>query len=182
MTPVTDIVELGQLGLKPGGSVRFNARVRVGDFVFADMHYRLAEDPAELEVAVDRTTTGHVIHLKLDAALEGPCMRCCADWSLPLQLEQTEVHEPTLDEELASEYVDGQELDLAGLVRDTIGLALPTTIASPVDERGICTECPGAAERLADLADEQAAAQPDPRWAKLRELDLQALRKEEPSA
>lgn len=170
-----DIVDLGQLGVKPGGGLRFDAAVRVGDFVFGEQHYSLADDPVPVTVDVSRTSSGYVIRLRLTDSLAGPCMRCYGDYSLPLSVDHSEVHEPHLDEDLASEYVDGNELDLAGLTRDAIGLTLPTSISSPVDENGICTECENSREQLAKLADAPAESDEpalDPRWAKLRELEL----------
>jgi uncharacterized protein len=175
MPAVTDIVDLGQLGLKPGGGARFDALVRVGPFTFGEQRYALARDPAPVTVDVTRTTGGNVIRVRLEASLEGPCMRCFGDYSLALAIDHSEVHEPALDPELASGYVEGQELDLARLVRDAVGLSLPASIASPAGADGVCLECEGAAERLAllrDSDDTEAAAQPDPRWAKLRELEL----------
>lgn len=175
MTRLTDILDLGQLGLKPGGGIRLNVDVPVGDFMFGEQRYVLAEDPVPTQVDVSKTSTGNVIRVRLSDSLDGPCMRCYGDYSLPLQIDHSEVHEPLLEEELASDYVEGQELDLAALVRDAIGLALPTSISSPVDENGICTECENSAEQLAKLKDaesEPEEPQLDPRWAKLRELEL----------
>lgn len=174
MAALTDIVDLGQLGLKPGGAIRFDARVAVGDFIFGGEHYKLAEDPLTINVNVTRTTSGNVITLRGETTLNGPCMRCFGDYALPLEIDHSEVHEPVLDPDLASEYIDGLDLDLAGLLRDAIGLTLPTTIASPQDEQGNCRDCEGAEERLAKLREtsEDENAQPDPRWAKLRELEL----------
>ena len=175
MTPVTDIVDLGQLGLKPGGAIRFDARVPVGDFVFSEEHYKLAEDPVPAKVEITRTTSGNVIRVQLQTTLNGPCMRCHADYSFPVEVDHSEVHEPHLDEDLRSEYVSGLELNLAALIRDAVGLSLPTSISSPADENGVCTECPDAAARIARLQDSDPEAEesaPDPRWAKLRELEL----------
>jgi len=175
MPPITDIIDLGQLGLKPGGGTRFDAAVRVGDFVFGRQHYELADDPALVTVDISRTTTGYVIRVRAENALQGPCMRCFGDLSLPVRVDHSEVHEPHLGPDLASEYVSGNDIDLAALVRDAIGLALPATIASPVDENGVCTLCENSVEQLAHMRDEpsgQAEPEPDPRWAKLRELEL----------
>lgn len=175
MAPATDIVDLGQLGLKPGGGIRFDAAVRVGDYVFGEQHYALAEDPAPVTVDASRTSSGYVIRIRLTNALNGPCMRCYGDYSLPLSVDHSEVHEPHLDEDLASEYVTDNELDLVALTRDAIGLTLPTSISSPVDENGICTECENSREQLAKLADSPPETEEptlDPRWAKLRELEL----------
>ncbi|MFT4049876.1 MAG: YceD family protein [Solirubrobacterales bacterium] len=175
MTRLTDILDLGQLGLKPGGGIRMNVDVPVGDFVFGEQRYALATDPVPVVVDITRTSSGNVIRVRLKDALEGPCMRCYGDYSLPLKIDHSEVHEPTLEDDLASEYVDGQELDLSALVRDAIGLSLPTSISSPVDESGVCTDCTNSAEQLAKASDsdsEEQGLQPDPRWAKLRELEL----------
>jgi uncharacterized metal-binding protein YceD (DUF177 family) len=174
MAPLTDIVDLGQLGLKPGGGIRFEAAVPVGDFKFSDQRYKLADDPVPVTVDVTRTSSGNVIRVRLTDSLEGPCMRCYGAYSMPLSIDQSEVHEPALDEELASDYVQGNELDLAQMVRDAISLALPTSISSPVDENGICIYCESPAEQLAKARDSDAdeGQELDPRWAKLRELEL----------
>lgn len=175
MPALTDIIDLGQLGLKPGGGVRFDAAVRVGDFVFGAQHYSMADDPVPVQVDISRTSTGYVIRLRLTDALEGPCMRCYGDYSLPVSVDHSEIHEPHLDEDLASEYVTDNDLDLAAITRDAIGLTLPTSISSPVDENGVCTECENPHERLALLVDEPSESEEpplDPRWAKLRELEL----------
>lgn len=175
MASLTDIVDLSSLGLKPGGAVRFDVSVPVGPFIFGEQRYELITDPIPVTLDVTRTRSGNVIRISLSTHLNGPCMRCYGDYSMPLIVEHSEVHEPFVDEDLASEYVDGRELDLAALVRDSIALNLPTSIASPVDDSGVCTECASAEERLGALRDDPVGkekAQPDPRWAKLRELEL----------
>lgn len=174
MAALTHSVDLGQLGLKPGGAIHFEAAVPVGDFTFGEQRYALSADPAATEVDVSRTSSGYVIRVRLKGALDGPCMRCYADFSLPLEIDHSEVHEPTLDDDLASEYVDGQELDLAALVRDAIGLTLPTSISSEVDDNGVCLDCDRSAEQLARRTESETDQAPtaDPRWAKLRELEF----------
>lgn len=175
MARLTDILDLGQLGLKPGGGIRLDVDVPVGDFVFGEQKYVLADDPVPVTVDVSRTSSGNVIRVRLTDNLEGPCMRCYGDYSMPLAIDHSEVHEPLLEAELASDYVEGQELDLGALVRDAIGLSLPTSISSPVDDNGVCIYCQNSEEQLAKLTDSAAEAeepQLDPRWAKLRELEL----------
>lgn len=175
MPPITEFIDLGQLALKSGGGTRFDALVLVGDFVFGAQRYKLVEDPVALNVDVSRTSSGYVIRLRGTDELNGPCMRCYGDYSLPLTIDHSEIHEPHLDDELASEYIEGNEVDLAGLTRDAIGLLIPTSISSPVDENGNCSECTESAAQLAHARDTKAAEterEPDPRWAKLRELEL----------
>src|SRR5690242_17951721 len=103
MPPVSNTVDLGELGLKPGGGIRFEAAVPVGDFIYGAQNYVLAEDPALFTIDVSRTTHGFVIRVRGEHDLEGPCMRCFGDFSLPVKVDHSEVHEPFLDPELASE-------------------------------------------------------------------------------
>ncbi|MBI2691859.1 MAG: DUF177 domain-containing protein [Solirubrobacterales bacterium] len=175
MTPVTDIVDLGQLGLKPGGGIRMECLVPVGEFVFGAQPYHMSKDPVAITLDISRTSSGYVFRVRTNNSLEGPCMRCFGDYSLPLSIDHSEVHEPHLDPELASDYVKEQDLDLSALVRDAVGLSLPVSISSPVDENGVCTECEQSVEQLAKLRDSEPQAEEpelDPRWAKLRELEL----------
>lgn len=175
MPPISTTVDLGELGLKPGGGVRFDAAVPVGEFVFGAQNYALADDPALVTIDVSRTSSGYVIRVRGSHDLEGPCMRCYGDFSLLVKVDHKEVHEPYLDVELASEYVEGNELNLEALVRDAIGLMLPTSISSPIDENGHCTDCTDAKRQLTHLVDEtppETEKEPDPRWEKLRELEF----------
>jgi uncharacterized metal-binding protein YceD (DUF177 family) len=175
MPPISTTLDLGELGLKPGGGIRFDAAVPVGEFVFGAQRYELAEDPCLVTVDVSRTSSGYVIRLRGDHDLEGPCMRCYGDFSLRVTIDHKEIHEPYLDDELASEYVSGNDLNLEALVRDAIGLMLPVSISSAVDADGICIDCTESKEQLAKLRDsEPDDDEPalDPRWAKLRELEL----------
>ncbi|MBI5310801.1 MAG: DUF177 domain-containing protein [Actinobacteria bacterium] len=183
MPPLTDQLDLDRMGLKPGGGSRFEIAVRVGEFVFGHQHYSLADDPLPVLVDASRTTSGFVVRVRAKPQIEGPCMRCSDDFGLALKIDHSEVHEPALDGELASDYVEeGKLLNVAALVRDAVGLALPPSISGPLDEHGQCTACDRTHEQLLELgvAGEQDVAEleqreqhaPDPRWAKLRELEL----------
>jgi uncharacterized protein len=79
------------------------------------------------------------------------------------------VDQPSTDEEeLASPYVDGDELDVAAWAHDAIALALPQAILCREDCAGLCPEC---GIPLNDIEGEHThEREPDPRWAKLREL------------
>ncbi|MFY9265434.1 MAG: YceD family protein [Solirubrobacterales bacterium] len=181
MPPITDQLDLGRLGLKAGGGTRFETAVRVGAFEFGEQRYALADDPVIVTVDVSRTTSGYVVRLRCTAEIEGPCMRCYDDFALVVPIDHSEIHEPHLDEDMASEYVDDGKLDVSGVLRDAIGLALPTSISGPIGSDGRCGACNRSEPELAALGivaelkavDRlEAESEPDPRWAKLRELDL----------
>ncbi|MFY9488111.1 MAG: YceD family protein [Solirubrobacterales bacterium] len=180
MPAISDEIDLGQLGLKPGGGTRFDIAVRIGEFVFGEQRYSLADDPAIAQLDVSRTSSGYVARIRFEPEIEGPCMRCSDDFGLRLEIDHSEVHEPYLDEELASEYVTDNKLDISALTRDVIVLALPTSISGPIDAEGSCGACDRSVADLAalgiagvvDPVESQAEPAPDPRWAKLRELEL----------
>lgn len=183
MPPLTDQLDLEHLGLKPGGGKRFEIAVRVGDFVFGLQHYSLTLDPLPVLIDASRTSSGFVVRARAKPAVEGPCMRCSDDLALGLKIDHSEVHEPALDQDLASDYVQEEKLlNVADMVRDAIGLALPPSISGPLDEDGRCTSCDRTHEQLLQLGvageedieelEESIEHEPDPRWAKLRELDL----------
>lgn len=183
MPAITDQLDLDRLGLKPGGGTRFETAVRVGGFVFGAQRYELTLDPLPVLIDASRTSSGYVVRVRSKFAVKGPCMRCSDDFSLDLKIDHSEVHEPSLDDELASDYVTGDDMDLASLVHDAVGLALPTSIAGRLDDEGNCESCDRTHRQLLELgvSDEDEAGgeidgegprEPDPRWAKLRELEL----------
>lgn len=171
------------MGLKPGGGTRFEALVRVGGFIFGSQRYEPADDPLPVLIDASRTSSGFVVRVRAKPRILGPCMRCSDDFSLTVKIDHAEVHEPALDEDLASDYVTGNDLDLVAMVRDAIALALPPSISGPLDDHGACASCERTHVQLLEmgLVDEEDAAafepgegpgEPDPRWAKLRELEL----------
>jgi len=99
-------------------------------------------------------------------------MRCLEGAAMETEVDAREVaHEDTDDEELRSPYVVDDELDLGRWAHDAAILALPTQLLCRADCAGLCPIC---GESLND-ADPEAHAHdtgPDPRWAKLSELNL----------
>lgn len=168
----SDILDLDRLGLKPGGGVREELLVSLQSYNFSGENYEPAVSPVQVLIDVSRTTTGYVVRTRFAAVVKGPCMRCFDDQGFAVEIDQTDVHEPQL--ELASDYVDDDIFDLAAFVHDTIGLALPQTMSGDLDAHGGCELCERSPEQLKQLGIDQEGAgeDGDPRWAKLRELEL----------
>jgi len=105
------------------------------------------------------------------AALHGPCMRCLGEAEPSTNVDAREVDQPGGGEELASPYLEGQELDIAGWARDAFALAIPVQVVCRVDCAGLCSVCGEDLNRAGpDHAHDPA---PDPRWAKLGELKFE---------
>jgi uncharacterized protein len=167
----TDIFDLGRLRLHAGEGRRLRLGVALGDFDFAGERY--ATEPAVVDAELDisrMTHDGYALRLHFAAALTGPCMRCLGDAEPVTAVDAREVDQAGGGEELSSPYVHGDELDLAAWARDAYALALPAQVVCREDCAGLCPIC--GADRNADPGHGHEP-EPDPRWAKLRELRLE---------
>ena len=96
-------------------------------------------------------------------------MRCLADAALDVHVDAREYHaaDRAAPEELRSEYVVDDQLELSAWARDAIALALPDQILHAPDCAGLCPVC---GKDLNVEPHEHHDADPDPRWAALEEL------------
>ena len=171
MGGLTDIFDIGTLGLSSGEGRRLGLEVGVDDFDFAGQRYAVPGRSVSATLDVSHTTTGYSLRLRFDTALEGPCMRCLEDAGHEIGVDAREIDQPGGGEELDSPYLDDQQLDLRAWARDALALALPAQIVCSADCLGLCSVC---GENLNLAGPEHAhEREPDPRWAALRELKLE---------
>jgi uncharacterized protein len=122
------------------------------------------------------TGPGYALRLGFGVVVRGPCIRCLNEARQRIDVEAREVdtgvsaHAPGAEEELTSPYVEDETLDVAAWARDALVLSLPAKILCREQCLGLCPVC--AADLSEVGADHAHAAEPDPRWAKLRELRL----------
>jgi uncharacterized protein len=143
--------------------------VAIEPFSLAGERYSVAPElvPARLEVS--RTTgRGYALRLRFEAAVSGPCMRCLEPASPTFTIDAREFSQPGGGDELASEYVEHEVLDVHSWARDALALALPSTLLCQSDCAGLCAVC-GANLNTAG-PEHGHDREPDPRWAKLSEL------------
>jgi DUF177 domain-containing protein len=168
--PRTDIFDLGRLGLSSGEGRRLELELAVDPFDFGAQTYAVEGDTVDAVLDVSHTTTGYALRLRYEARLQGPCMRCLEDASHTVAIDAREIDQPGGGEDMSSPYLDGQELDVRGWARDALALALPTQIVCREECLGLCAVC---GENLNEAGPDHAhESEPDPRWAKLRELKL----------
>jgi uncharacterized protein len=171
MSRRTEIFELGRLGLSSGEGRRLDVEVPVGDFEFGGQRYSVPGRSVDATLDVSHTTTGYSLRLRFEAALTGPCMRCLEEAGQAIAVDAREVDQPGGGDELRSPYLREGELDLGAWARDALALALPTQIVCREDCLGLCPVC---GENLNRSGPGHAhEAEPDPRWAALRELKLE---------
>ena len=168
---LTDDLDLGRLGLTAGEGRRLELGVRLREVALGGERYRPDPEIAAVTVDVSRMTSGgFALRLRLSASLAGRCMRCLEEARPVLALDAREVDQPGGGEELDSPYVRGQVLDLSGWAHDALVLALPAQILCRAECAGLCAVCGADLNRAGpEHAHERA---PDPRWAKLGELEL----------
>jgi uncharacterized protein len=170
MAQRTDIFDLGRLSLHSGEGRRIDTHVTVEPLSFGGQTYETDAREGPVRLDISRTMGGYALRLRMTVRLDGPCMRCLEPAERVIEVDAREVDQPGSgdDDELTSPYVDGDELDLRSWARDALVLALPTQIVCRDECRGLCPVC---GENLnAASPDHAHEAEPDPRWAKLREL------------
>jgi len=167
-------LDIDRLALVPGGGTRLDLAVEPGPVELGGTPYATAGEPVEARLDVSRTASGYAFRLRFGAELAGPCVSCLEPASRRIEVDAREVHQPgSGDEELESPYVeDDHLLRLADWARDALVLATPTRFLCRDDCKGLCAVC-GESLNDADPADHQHESAPDPRWAKLRELELE---------
>lgn len=171
MAAVTHDLDLGGLRLSAGEGRRLELAVTIDPLTLGGESYASSPEVVPVLLDVSRMTGGgYALRLRLQSALQGPCMRCLKDAAPSVAVDAREVDRPGGGEELSSPYVDGEILDLANWARDALVLALPTQILCREDCAGLCPVC--AADLNEAGPDHGHERPPDPRWAKLRELRL----------
>jgi uncharacterized protein len=163
-----DSFDLGRLKLSSGEGRKLELEARLDPLQIGGQRYTLDADRVPVRLDVSHTTTGWSLRLRYDAELRGPCMRCLEEADRIVHVDAREVDQPGGGDELSSPYVEGDELDLGGWVRDAVVLDLAGLVVCREDCAGLCAVC---GENL-NTKPHDHEAEPDPRWAKLSELRL----------
>ncbi|MFL5914354.1 MAG: YceD family protein [Gaiellaceae bacterium] len=164
--------DLRRLRIRSGDQARERFEIELEPLLLGGQAYEPRPNPAPAELTVTRASSGTVLELAFDVSLEGPCFRCLTDAELPvsLRLREYEATKPESDEE-RTEYLADERLDLSAWAHDSIALELPDKILCRPDCAGLCPVC---GKDLNAEPHEHADERPDPRWAKLSELQRES--------
>ncbi len=172
MPSETHDFDLAGLRLSPGEGRRLELYTPIEPLMLGTERYEAQPRRVPVELSVSRMSGGgYALRLRFSAEAAGPCMRCLKQASPRIEVEAREVDRPGGGEELDSPYVQDETLDLAGWARDAFALALPAKILCRDDCAGLCPVC--AVDLNEAPPDHHHESEPDPRWAKLRELKLE---------
>jgi len=142
--------------------------VPVDGFDFGGQRYEVEGGEVDARLDVSHTVSGYAFRLRFGAELDGPCVRCLEAADHEVEVDAREIDQPGGGEELSSPYFDEGHLDMHAWARDALALALPAQIVCREDCAGLCQVC---GEDL-NTSPHEHEPEPDPRWAKLRELKL----------
>ena len=172
MAPFASELDLAALRLTPGEGRRLTFEVPIDALMVGGERYE--SKPASVPVALEvsrMTGGGYALHLRLTAALSGPCMRCLKQAEPTVEVDAREVDRPSEGEELESPYVNDEQLDLSAWAHDAIALAGPVKVLCREDCAGLCPVCAADLNEAGPEHRHESAG--DPRWSKLRELKLE---------
>jgi uncharacterized protein len=121
-----------------------------------------ADEPVELDLVLERVPDGIVVRGTIGARWRAECSTCLRELEQMVELPVNELFEP--DPLEGDTYpLEGHELDLEQLVRDTILLELPLAPTCAAAGAGPCAD---------DVPHADEDTSPDPRWRVLSELEL----------
>ncbi len=164
--------DLASLRLSPGDGRRLSLQTPIEALTLGSERYAADPPLVPVELSISRMTGGgYALRLRFTASVSGPCMRCLKQASPSVEVDAREVDRPGAGEELDSPYVHDETLDLAAWAHDAFALAVPAKILCREDCAGLCPVC--AADLNEAGPEHRHEREPDARWAKLRELELE---------
>src|SRR3954451_13891098 len=165
------MLDLSTLRLAPGAAGHERVAVPAEPLEIGGQLYAITPDPLPADVEVQAASGGLYLKLAFSAHVDGPCFRCLEPAEVGVDVRVSEYHSTDRaerDEELLSDYVDGDDLDVKRWVRDSLVFALPDKIVDREDCAGLCPHC---GERLEPGAEHDCRGeQLDTRWERLRDL------------
>ena len=160
---------LRTLRLRPGEEYRDEIELELEPFELGGQRYLPVPEKVPAELAISRASTSTVFELRFGIRLHGPCYRCLDDavLDLPTSAREYQATSPGDAEELTTQYVADDRLDLAAWARDATALALPDKILCRPDCAGLCSVCGKNLNREPHTHGDEPV---DSRWAALESL------------
>ena len=165
-------IRLDDLALRNGERWWFTYPLEIDPVILGGASYTVLL-PEGLTVVVDRVVGGFLVHVSLAASVHGPCERCLQEAVVQVKTEEEEFVPVAKDgwkESEFSEFIQGLVVDVKGLTREALVLALPTQIICSPSCQGLCPSC---GQNLNLESCDCASATIDPRWNKLKDLKLE---------
>jgi uncharacterized protein len=166
---VVTTVDLRTLRLRPGEVRTETIDVELEPFMLGGQRYEAGPATVPVELEISQASGATLFDMRLDAHVSGACMRCLGFAEVARRVRAREFHDfdAPVSDELYSDYVVDQHLQLSAWARDAVALELPEQILCREDCAGLCPVC---GKDLNEEPHEHSEREPDPRWAVLAEL------------
>jgi uncharacterized protein len=166
---VVTALDLRHLRLRPGEVRQEVVDVDLEPFVLGGLRYEPVPPRVPVGIEISQPSGATVFDLRFHVVLTGPCMRCLGFAQLERDVSAREFHDPDAppSDELRSDYVVDDKLQVGAWARDAVALELPDQILCREDCAGLCPVC---GKDLNVEPHEHLDREPDPRWAALEEL------------
>ena len=140
--------------------------VELEPFVLGGQRYDGSPSTIPVALELSQASGATVLELRFDARLSGACMRCLGHAEIARTVRAREFNDfdAPAGDELRSDYVVNDHLQLSTWARDALALELPEQILCREDCAGLCPVC---GKDLNDEPHEHTERTPDPRWAAL---------------
>jgi uncharacterized protein len=163
-------IDLDALALRSGEAERIELDLEPEPPVAGGEEIAFESTPIAARVDVSRTSSGWALRLRADVVVLATCDRCLGPARLELAIDAREVEQGDADDpDLRSPYVADGLLEPVRWLHDAIVLTLPDQVLCRDGCAGLCAVC-GISLNDVDPATHVHEREPDPRFAKLREL------------
>lgn len=164
------LIDLDELALRSGEASSMEVVLDPESPVLGGERLTFESTPLTARVDVSRTTSGYALRLRSPVVVTGTCARCLGPARLALDIDAREVDQGEVDDpDLRSPYVGEGLLDPLAWLHDAIALDLPERLLCREDCAGLCEVC-GIALNDVEPGTHSHEREPDPRFAKLRDL------------
>ena len=163
-------VELRELGRRAGSMREWDKTLPARPGWGVEMIGVPEGAPVHLQLRLESVMEGVLVSGTVDVPVTGQCARCLdpVEDTVSLDVQELYAYEGSTTEATSGEdevrRIEGDALDLAPLVRDTVVLTLPLSPTCTPDCAGLCVDC---GERLDDLPADHSHEVIDPRFAGL---------------
>ena len=166
---VTAVFDLRQLRLRPGEVRRESIDVDVEPFLLGGQQYDASPSTVPVALEIAEPSGAMLLDLWAHVHLVGPCMRCLGHAEVGIDATAREFHDSDAPagDDLRSDYVKDDRLQVGAWARDVVALELPDQILCRADCAGLCPVC---GKDLNVEPHEHEDVEPDPRWAALAEF------------
>ena len=164
-------LDLTDLSLRGGERHERTCPIDVAPVVLGGVSYQVLV-PEGATVTVDRVAGGFLVAVSMEARVHGPCARCLNEVVLGIHAEEQEFAPTAKDgwqETDLSTFIKDLVVDVSGLVREALVLAVPAQLVCAESCKGLCPQC-GADLNAGECGCDREEC--DERWEKLKGLRL----------